>query len=66
MRDLICPYKDLVEHDELYQTKFVASMNNSDLQLENINTLQKIAMVVACNRVFYSSSRMNGTHYGSQ
>ena len=53
MRDLIDPCKDIVDLDELYQAKFVASMNNCDLLLQDIITLQKIAMSkIACNIVF--------------
>ena len=53
MRDLIYPYKDIIDLDELYQTKFVASINTCDLLLQHLITLQKIAMLkIACTIVF--------------
>ena len=53
MRDLIYPYKDIIVLDELYQTKFVASINTCDLLLQHLITLPKIAMLkIACTIVF--------------
>ena len=49
LRDLIYPYKYIIDLDELYQAKFVASINTCDLLLKHLITLQKIAMLkIAC------------------